>query len=348
MNFERLIQVGQWFGGKPTGHALRSEDLGSPVPALIDLAEQTRYQRLLTGLWITDAGLTLKFLGDHRELVTLPPLAVEGLARALTRRGNEEAPNMAESPVVVWSEAPVSGGIMRVVRITLERAGSVVLRISVRFNYAVPIDFMLAEPAEKCWDALNEVVDFALAEKPRMLVVGPSGSGKTTVVQGLIRMLLERQPLLCLTYFGRFWDPVVFRKPTVLWGPGQEIVMPVAPVAAIHTQARFVGGLSTLVAAADQGATRSEPDFIIQDEMLSSEDTILAAHAATVGAGYISTAHTSVRWSQWEQRVEALSPDGTVKRLATPEVVIEVLAGKVVRIWHLSQLLFSARSLSSS
>lgn len=344
---ERLIHVGYWFAGKPTGRALRSEDLGSPVPALIDLAERVRRdypaRGLLTNVWITPAGITLKYHNAQREFYAIPQIALDGLMNAVARQGNEQAPNMAEAPVVVWTETHGDDGITRVVRLTVERAGSIILRVSVRYNYAIPLEMTLAPPADKCLAALKETADFIVSERPRVLVVGPSGSGKTTVVQALMGLLLERNPYLCLTYLGRFWDPVVFPTPTVMWGPGQDIAMPVSPVVAVHTQARFVGGLSSLTAAADQGLTRSEPDLVIQDELLSTEDAVLAVHAATTGAGYISTAHMNLKWDDWGKRLEALTAENpTLLRLVAPEVVIEVARGKVVRIWCLSQELFSS------
>lgn len=319
-----LTQVGMWHARRATAPLgdesdITSDDIATPVACWARMANYYRQtDHLLTGASLMPNGnLLLLFVvrrddevKEERQLLTIHPDAARGLVEALAVEGNRRAPNAAESPVVVWTVFQNLDGVVAPARFTIDRAGRETMRVTVRFNYALRSEDVFPR------HLLDAVIDalMTVRPRPRVLFYGPSGVGKTTALAAMVWEWLKREPFLSFVYLGRYTDPILFAEPTLVWGWREEILVPPTVSFASHQQARFAGILSSLEVAATQGATRSKPDAVIQDEVMSASDVMLMALCTTDGSGFLSTTHAPALPPQpgerppWQARLESFNP----------------------------------------
>lgn len=297
-----LEAVGRWHTGKPPAVSdkvvLTPQDLADPVTCWVRIANRMRYTPfLLVNAWVLGNEVELGVLQkenqgvrEWRVPIPLSPDACTGLMQVVLRRGNERAPNTAESPIIAWTEYPQESGVTTPTRYTVERRAQTPKRVSVRFNYAISPEAIF--PRDLLELALQNIV--GKRPCPVVLCIGPSGAGKTTAMAVLLQEWARRERR-AFTYVGRYVDPVLFISSTRLWGWGEDIEVVPTPNVAFHEQASFGGALGMLEAAVSQGPTRTMTDALVVDEVLTAEDYRLLMAGVTAGMGVFSTMHASPR-----------------------------------------------------
>jgi|GEM_PF-6649535 len=288
--------------------------------------------------------------GSSQKMIVLEdPVITKGLANKISRYSRTIVPPSADTPTTAISEMPLVNlvspkELVVPMRITVsagllvEEPGAIgkhisqkgeSLNVSVRTNFAVDPELVFAGVPKTRKDRLIE----AACNRETIVVAGPSGSGKTTVMQALLALAAERDPMLRVVALGRFIEPVVFSKRFNAIGIPTERELPFLYDVLQFTQRSF-GDTMLLERVVGHGPTRTDPDMIIVDEMLVSGDVVVALAAVTAGTGFMATIHTripNVR-EQYRERIKLLGSNAQIPMAADADIVIGVDRRVIVEI----------------